>query len=159
MSVSLVIYCVGVATRPRLCPIASQGDCLGSTNTLHRVWSQSPPPSPERWIEMLGARQQQSLVHTGAWACCQHNHSMVERLLVVRFNLTSMLSQHHFLLPVALSSHITDISLLGLGSLFIHTPSSWSLSSLSSPPVCSPRYLFASVRDCKFSLSRQLCQH
>ena len=22
----------------------SQGDCLGSTNTLYRVWSQSPPP-------------------------------------------------------------------------------------------------------------------
>ena len=39
MSASMLVYCVGVATRPGLCPRAKE-NCLGSTNTLHRVWSQ-----------------------------------------------------------------------------------------------------------------------
>ena len=33
MSASSLVSCVGVATRPGLCP-NSQGDCLGSTNAL-----------------------------------------------------------------------------------------------------------------------------
>ena len=41
MSASLLVYCVGVVTGDlsRIVP-KSQGDCLGSTNALHRVWSQ-----------------------------------------------------------------------------------------------------------------------
>ena len=40
MSASLLVSCVGVATRPGLCLI---GECFGSTNALHRVWS--------RWMD------------------------------------------------------------------------------------------------------------
>ena len=37
MSTSLLVDCVGVS-EARIVP-NSQGDCLGSTNALHRVWS------------------------------------------------------------------------------------------------------------------------
>ena len=39
MSASLLLYCIGVGDPSRIAS-NSQGDCLGSTNALHRVWSQ-----------------------------------------------------------------------------------------------------------------------
>ena len=58
MSACLLVSCVGVVTRPGLCPTAKE-TCLGSTNALHRVWSQWMDgwmdgcqisyPSPERY--------------------------------------------------------------------------------------------------------------
>ena len=39
MSASLLVSCVGVETHQRIAS-NSQGDCLGSTNALRRVWSQ-----------------------------------------------------------------------------------------------------------------------
>ena len=41
MSVSMLVYQSG---NPSRIVLNSQEDCLSSTNALHRVWSQSPPP-------------------------------------------------------------------------------------------------------------------
>ena len=40
MSTSMLVYC---GDPSRIVP-NNQEDCLSSTNALHRVWSQSPPP-------------------------------------------------------------------------------------------------------------------
>ena len=42
MSASMLVYCRS-GDPSRIVP-NRQGDCLSSTNALHRVWSQSPPP-------------------------------------------------------------------------------------------------------------------